>query len=612
MSYQVLARKWRPRNFTQMVGQAHVVQALSNALTSDRLHHAYLFTGTRGVGKTTLARVLAKCLNCEQGVSASPCGTCWACTEIDEGRHVDLIEVDAASKSKVDETRELMENVAYAPVSGRHKVYLIDEVHMFSEKSFNALLKTLEEPPAHVKFLLATTDPQKLPITVLSRCLQFNLKPLPADQIAEHLSSIAEAEAVEAQGPAVRLIARAAQGSMRDSLSLMDQAIAYGNGKLTEAQVREMLGTLDERHLYGLLEALADGDAGAVVACVADMSADAIDFDDALAGLMSQLQQIAVWQLAPQAADAEDESAQASKALADRLTPEDVQLYYQMAAAGRRDLPYAAEPRSGFEMTALRMLAFTTEPPGTPPGSGSRSASVAAPVVRQQEAVASAAPAKPAQALHAPQTHTKAGSPMAPAVAPVQVPDVSAAATSTASNAVVASSPADDITPPSDANHGAGAGDADGDADAGTSTDAAVQSAAPTDDVDTQGPERWARMMNELGLKGMSRELASNCELVETSPSAVWLRLSPQHAPLANESSRTKLRGAIVARFGDGVDLRLDIAPIQGLTPTDLDALRAKERQQQAVAAIEADPGVAAFKAKFGARVEQDLVQPLD
>ncbi|MDH3316229.1 MAG: DNA polymerase III subunit gamma/tau [Gammaproteobacteria bacterium] len=357
MSYQVLARKWRPKNFAEMVGQDHVVRALKNALDADRMHHAFLFTGTRGVGKTTVARILAKCLNCEKGVTSTPCGSCSSCTEIDEGRFVDLLEVDAASRSKVDETRELMDNVQFAPTRGRYKVYLIDEVHMFSDKSFNALLKTLEEPPPHVKFLLATTDPQKLPITVLSRCLQFNLKRLPLEQIAGYLGAILKDEGVEAEEEGVLLISAAADGSMRDALSLLDQAIAFGGGRLQAFEVRAMLGAFDSGQVQGLLEALADGDAKAVMAAVDALASEATDFAEALSAVLSFLQKAALVQVVPGALDGRPE-AEAVTALANRMSPEDVQLFYQIGLIGRRDLPLAPDPRGGFEMALLRMLAF--------------------------------------------------------------------------------------------------------------------------------------------------------------------------------------------------------------------------------------------------------------
>ena len=357
MAYQVLARKWRPRNFSEVLGQGHVLRALINALDSQRLHHAYLFTGTRGVGKTSLARVLAKSLNCEKGVTSTPCGVCSACVEVDEGRYVDLIEVDAASRSKVDETRELLDNVHYSPARGRFKVYLIDEVHMFSNNSFNALLKTLEEPPPHVKFLLATTDPKRLPVTVLSRCLQFNLKRLTAEQLTEQLNKILAAEELVAEPAAVTLIARAADGSVRDSLSLLDQAIAYTGGALTTRDVATMLGTVAAEQVAPLVAALADGNAAEVIRLARELADYAPDFAQILGEVLSMLQRIAVVQLLGDDAVTLDESAEIL-ALSKTLSPEDCQLYYQLGLLGRRDLPLAPEPQVGFEMALLRMLAF--------------------------------------------------------------------------------------------------------------------------------------------------------------------------------------------------------------------------------------------------------------
>jgi len=355
MSYQVLARKWRPRTFEDMVGQGHVLKALANALDTDRLHHAYLFAGTRGVGKTTVARILAKCLNCEQGVSSKPCGQCRACIGIDEGRFVDLIEVDAASRAKVDETRDLMDNVQYSPAGGRYKIYLIDEVHMFSNHSFNALLKTLEEPPPHVKFLLATTEPKKLPVTILSRCLQFNLKHLTVEQIAGQVRIILESENIPADDESIRLISIAANGSMRDALSLLDQAIAYTNGRLEETQTREMLGTIDSAEITGLLESLIDGDAEKMLAQIGNISTYNPDYDAILAELLSRLHDLAVAQVLPDDSDLIDDH---SRALLDRVSREDVQLYYQIGLNGRRDLAISPDPKTGFEMTMIRMHAF--------------------------------------------------------------------------------------------------------------------------------------------------------------------------------------------------------------------------------------------------------------
>lgn len=357
MSYQVLARKWRPRSFADMVGQTHVLQTLTNALDNNRLHHAYLFTGARGVGKTTLARILAKCLNCEQGVSSTPCGVCSACVSIDEGRFVDLIEVDAASRAKVDETRDLMDNVQYAPAVGRYKVYLIDEVHMFSNHSFNALLKTLEEPPPHVKFLLATTEAKKIPVTILSRCLQFNLKLLSVEQIEQQLAHILTAEGVESDAVSWRLIAVAADGSLRDALSLLDQAISYGGGSLVEIQVRAMLGTIDSLELNALLDVLITGDAKTVLERANHIAEHNPDYDTVLVELLSLLQKIAVCQVLSGQTD-DTETDPVLRALSAKIRNEDVQLYYQIALAGRRDLAVAPDPRSGFEMTLIRMLAF--------------------------------------------------------------------------------------------------------------------------------------------------------------------------------------------------------------------------------------------------------------
>ncbi len=355
---QVLARKWRPKSFTELVGQEHVVRALSNALKQQRLHHAYLFTGTRGVGKTTLARIIAKALNCETGITDAPCGKCTACTEIDSGRFVDLVELDAASNTQVDNMRELLENALYAPSSGRFKVYIIDEVHMLSRNAFNAMLKTLEEPPAHVKFILATTDPQKIPVTVLSRCLQFNLKQIPQQQIAERLRFVLEAEKVGFEPGALALIARAAQGSLRDSLSLLDQAIAHGGGKVDEASTRAMLGAVDQQHLYAILDALARADGAAMIAKADEMSARSLSFEAALLDLGTLLHRMAMAQQVPATVADDDPDRETLLALTQQFGADDLQLYYQIALQGRGDIGLAPDEYAGFTMTLLRMLAF--------------------------------------------------------------------------------------------------------------------------------------------------------------------------------------------------------------------------------------------------------------
>jgi DNA polymerase-3 subunit gamma/tau len=392
---QVLARKWRPRSFTELVGQEHVVRALSNALEQQRLHHAYLFTGTRGVGKTTLARILAKALNCETGVTAAPCGKCTACTEIDAGRFVDLIELDAASNTQVDNMRELLENALYAPTSGRYKVYIIDEVHMLSRSAFNAMLKTLEEPPGHVKFILATTDPQKIPVTVLSRCLQFSLKQIPPQQIRDRLTEVLAAEMVPADAGSVALIARAAEGSLRDALSLLDQAIAHGGGKLDESSTRDMLGAVDRTYLYTILRALVAQDGPALVAAATQMAERSLSFESALQELASLLHRLALAQVVPQTIADDDPDAAAIRELAQAFAAEDLQLHYQIAAQGRAEIGLAPDEHAGFMMTLLRMLAFAPAEVGaaTLPVSPSR---VAAPVTAAHRV------AEPAAAVAAP------------------------------------------------------------------------------------------------------------------------------------------------------------------------------------------------------------------
>ncbi len=553
MSYQVLARKWRPRSFTEMVGQAHVLRALVNALDNDRLHHAFLFTGTRGVGKTTIARILAKSLNCEQGVSSQPCGECSACREIDEGRFVDLIEVDAASRTKVEDTRELLENVQYAPTRGRYKVYLIDEVHMLSKHSFNALLKTLEEPPPHIKFLLATTDPQRLPVTILSRCLQFNLKRLPLQQIRDHLARVLEQEGIAAEGPALGLIARAADGSMRDALSLLDQAIAYGGGALTETEVRAMLGSIDQGFVVELLEALAEEDGAALLATVARAAEHSFDFGELLDGLISTLQRVALAQLVPDAVDDEEGDREQLLGLAQRLGREDVQLYYQIAVMGRRDLPHVPDARGGFEMILLRMLAFrpAAPPPAAPPGGAAGGAATGRPA-------AAGRPAAPAPA---------AAPPPAPAGARGQG----------------ARPPRPDKMPPA----------------------ASPASGPPSGD-------EWGQILEALRLSGLLREMASHCVLEGRDAQHLRLVLDAAHAHLLSKQREQQLEQALQRHFGVELKLEISAATPKEETPAARQARQQSERLAAAVEAIESDNGVKALQETFNARIIPETIQPVD
>ena len=423
MSYQVLARKWRPRSFREMVGQTHVLKALINALDSQRLHHAYLFTGTRGVGKTTIARIIAKCLNCETGITSSPCGECSVCREIDEGRFVDLIEIDAASRTKVEDTRELLDNVQYAPSRGRFKVYLIDEVHMLSSHSFNALLKTLEEPPPYVKFILATTDPQKLPATILSRCLQFSLKNMTPERVVEHLTHVLTAENVPFEDDALWLLGRAADGSMRDAMSLTDQAIAFGEGKVLATDVRAMLGTLDHGQVYDVLHALIEGDAKALLEGVRHLAEQGPDWNGVLSEILNVLHRVAIAQALPEGVDNGQGDRDRVLALAQALPAEDVQFYYQMGLIGRRDLPLAPDPRGGFEMVLLRMLAFRPADTADAPRQPLKPVGISQATVDSANSVAAVPkPAAVVAAVVAPAPAPMAAPETAPAPAPAPEP----------------------------------------------------------------------------------------------------------------------------------------------------------------------------------------------
>ena len=550
MSYQVLARKWRPRTFPQMVGQEHVLRALINALDNDRLHHAFLFTGTRGVGKTSVARLLAKSLNCEEGMGSTPCGVCSACREIDEGRFVDLIEVDAASRTKVEDTRDLLDNVQYAPSRGRYKVYLIDEVHMLSGHSFNALLKTLEEPPPHVKFLLATTDPQKLPVTILSRCLQFNLKRLPLEQIRDHLAHILKEEGIEAETPALTELARAADGSMRDALSLLDQAIAFGGGKVGHAEVREMLGSIDRDRVIKLLNHLAEDNGEALLAEVAQLAEQSPDFAGVLDELNSLLHRIALAQRVPQAIDESMGDREALLALAGQLGPEQVQLYYQIGIIGRRDLPLAPEPRSGFEMVLLRMLAFQPaggeQPIKTAP---KRQSSPAQPPLQPPLQSSPAAPAAVAE----------------PTMAPTAAP-----------------------------------------------TAAAKPAESPVEGETISGAAAWASLVAKLPLTGMTRQLAEHTALLEHQGDRLELALDQGFENLLNPKWQEGLQQALDMYFGKAMKLTIKSGEVPVATPKQLREEQQAARQEEAVQAIDSDPALQSILDHFGGEIEAGSVRPLD
>ena len=550
MSYQVLARKWRPRSFADMVGQTHVLKALTNALDTDRLHHAYLFTGTRGVGKTTLARILAKCLNCEKGVSSQPCGECSACVGIDEGRFVDLIEVDAASRSKVEETRDLMDNVQYAPSMGRYKVYLIDEVHMFSNHSFNALLKTLEEPPPHVKFLLATTEPKKLPITILSRCLQFNLKHLSVEQIETQLKVTLEKEQIDSDAESIRLLAIAANGSMRDALSLVDQAISFCNGALAQVAVREMLGTIDSTELGGLLDALIEGDAEALLQSIETMAEHSPDFDAILVELLSRLQSIAVSQVLPDSVDivAEDDAI-----LASRISKEDVQLYYQIGLNGRRDLSMAPDPRSGFEMTMIRMLAFRPAQEG------------------MNYAVTTSSQGKSTSSGNSPKT----------SVRPSQVSTVEPAQKKSSEPVLKRDSEINSAL-----TH--------------------IGTQANTESMSLE----WQKIIDEMALAGMVKEFAGHCSLREHNENLVHLILTPAQEHLLKTTQKGKLQEAIKTRFGAGVKLLISVEETPVETPAQQRIREERETQKSAEQSILNDPNIEALESQFEASLDKESIRP--
>jgi DNA polymerase-3 subunit gamma/tau len=565
MSYQVLARKWRPRKFAELVGQEHVVRALTNALDTGRMHHAYLFTGTRGVGKTTIARIFAKSLNCERGESADPCGECSVCTAVDAGRFVDLLEIDAASNTGVDDVREVIENAQYAPSRGRFKVYLVDEVHMLSKPAFNALLKTLEEPPPHVKFLLATTDPQKLPVTVLSRCLKFNLKRLLPEQISGQMRHILAAENIAYEDAAIVELARGADGSLRDGLSLLDQAIAYGGGALKADDVRAMLGSVARGQVLGLLQALAAGQGEALMLECARIASYSPDFGGVLDDVAAVLHRIQLMQLVPgYRPEAGDDSAAGElAALAAQFAPEDVQLYYQIATTGRRDLALAPDARTGFEMAVLRMLAFR-------PGEASDGA---APSTRSVPARAVPAAASVSSAVRPPMEHPPAAPPAMAAVPPAAPVE----------RTVVAAAPAPAAAPP--------------------------RAAVP---LDARGLPDWAALIDQAGLRGPLGQLAQNAALRERDGQTLTLVLQESHMHLAVEPMVSQMEEQVGRALGERIRLRfVSDASAASHTPAARAAEARDAAQARAEQSIEEDPLVQALKRDFGARVVPQSIKPV-
>jgi DNA polymerase-3 subunit gamma/tau len=551
MSYQVLARKWRPKTFTDLVGQEHVVQALVNGLDQDRVHHAFLLTGTRGVGKTTIARILAKCLNCEQGVSSTPCGECGSCIDVDEGRFVDMLEIDAASKTKVDDTREMLESVQYTPSRGRFKVYIIDEVHMLSSHSFNALLKTLEEPPPHVKFVLATTDPQKLPVTILSRCLRFNLTRLMPGQISGHLEKILTSEAIEAEESAIMRIARAADGSMRDGLSLLDQAIAFGGGSLKDADVASMLGSIDHVHIAAILDALSHADANALLDIVNKLVIQSRNLDSVLDELAEAMHRIALIHAAPGFRDPERADWDSLVEHAAQVSPEDAQLYYQIAITGRRDLGLAPDPRTGLEMTLLRMLAF-----------------------RPADAVSGSTHSETAQ---------KTGK-----VAEIKTAgggNDAAKAARAAFNVMHQTRPVESLKP----------------------AEAELVAAPPDEETKLD----WSSLQASLKLSGAAREFARNLQF-ESADDKRWKFLVPDTLQnLGSKSVVQNLQSALSTHLGHAVMLDLHTAskPLKSVAAA---SERAEvNRVSEAERAIDEDSTVQEIKKKFGAKIIPDSIQPL-
>ena len=577
MSYQVLARKYRPGDFSSLAGQSHVVRALMHTLDSQRLHHAYLFTGTRGVGKTTVARILAKALNCEVGVSATPCGQCSSCTGIAEGRFPDLIELDAASRTGVDSTRDLIDNAQYLPTQGRYKVYIIDEVHMLTNSSFNALLKTLEEPPEHVKFLLATTDPKKIPVTVLSRCLQFQLKNLLPDTIAGYLGDILNREDIPFEEGALALLARAARGSMRDALSLTDQALVFGGGRIAAAEVSEMLGAVDDGLVARLLGLLAAGDGQALLALCRDMAGQAVDFAEVLNSLLLAVHDLAVIQ----AVGTQDEHEADLVALASRVPAETVQLYYQILLTGLRDLPLAPDPQCGFEMVVLRLLAFTPVP---------------APSVASEVAGESGSGSEHAGSVPEPSGNgNRAGAERATAG-----PDSTGATPARPVAAALAS-----------VSHDAQAEQV---AEVSTQVPAADSSGMPAVDAAEVDPatSRWYQLVAELPLGGVAKMIVDNAVPDPVFTDSWRLCLDPAHDTLLNDKLRVAIEAALAEVLGEPVALTIDVVRPPAETPAQRRMRIDAERRAEALARLQSDRHVRALIEVFDATLHPDSVRHLN
>ncbi|MFT6635098.1 DNA polymerase III subunit gamma/tau [Alcanivorax sp.] len=631
MSYQVLARKYRPRTFDELVGQEHVSRALMHALDQDRLHHAYLFTGTRGVGKTTIARILSRCLNCEQGVSARPCGVCPTCQEITDGRFVDLIEVDAASRTKVEDTRELLDNVQYAPTRGRYKVYLIDEVHMLSAHSFNALLKTLEEPPPHVKFLLATTDPQKLPVTVLSRCLQFSLKALPAEQIAGHLKALLDKEMIRYEEPALLSLGKAAQGSMRDALSLTDQAIAFGSEQLSSEAVNAMLGTVDRNHVLTLLVALAEQEPGGVLQALATVSEHCPGELALLDELISQLHQLAVCQAVPGSYD------ETQQQLAAALTAEQIQLYYDVALRGRRDLQDAPDSRAALEMLLLRMVLFTpkgvlvqgdspaakkpeaavpsAEPGGkpdlrallnSPPAAASHSEPAARPAAQPPEPAPATVTSAPAQ--QAAPVETAAVPASADDAPPWDEGPVSSSPSASAALAQVEANQPELAAEAAPAVAAQPQSDPEPNAEPAPESENLAPLAEPTNEAEVA--TWWAALLLRLDVDGTVRNIARNAVLISREESVWTLRISPGHQVLVNKERLEELSGALGNYFQRRIQVQVEFEQQPGETPERMAEARRQELLAQAKDTLHADPVVQQLVTTFAGRLDEESVTP--